>query len=250
MRRPLIPLLVVLLAACGGSAPGTRTPLTATVAGSFQEVDAALPDDPALEALVAPFRVRLDERLSEVLAQAEDRIVKARPEGALGALAADAMLAAARRRTDHPIDAALLNDGGLRAPIPRGPVTLASIYEVFPFENTLVLLQLTGVQMEALADQIAARGGHPVAGLTFRMEGREPDAIQVQVDGAAVEPGRTYWLVTADFVANGGDGFTTLEDPIAREDLGVLVRDAITEHVRELGTLRATPPGRIRMAGP
>ncbi|MEZ4417160.1 MAG: 5'-nucleotidase [Gemmatimonadota bacterium] len=249
MNRAWIPWLPALLLACSGPPAAAPRPAEVGVAVSFRAIGDSLRPAADVQRMVEPYRTRVAAAVSEVLATAEDRIVKARPEGALGALVADAVLESARSLSTHPVDAALVNDGALRAPIPAGPVTVGSIFEVMPFENTITLLELTGVQMEALADEIAEGGGDPVAGMTFDLHGPELDAQDLRIDGTPVEPGRTYWVAVPDFLAGGGGSFRTLLDPITREDLPFLVRDAITQHVTRLGRLSDARPGRIRVTG-
>jgi len=248
MRTPRIALIAGVLAGCGGAAADEAgTDRSGEVTASFQVIDGTIEPDSALLADLAGYRTQVAARVAEVLAVAPERLVKARPESALGGLVADALLAAARARADHPVHLSMLNNGGLRAPIAAGDVTAGSIYELMPFENALTVVQLPGSKVLELADQIASRGGEPIAGFSFGIAGPDGGARDVRVDGDPVEPQRMYWLATADFIANGGGGFGALAEPLARQDFDLLVREAIIAHVRELGRLSDRAPGRIRL---
>ncbi len=246
MKLPLIPLTALFLASCGGPPQvGGPEPASHRVGVSFWGIDADIEQDSALISELAPYRVRVSAEVGSVLASASSRLVKARPESALGALVADALLAAGRQAVDHPVHTALLNHGGLRAPLPAGDVTMGAIYELMPFENRVTLVQLSGARFLELADQIASHGGEPIAGFTLVIDGPDGNARDVRVAGGVVEPDDTVWLATADFVADGGGGFGALREPLARADLDLLVRDAIASHVERLGNLVDETPRRL-----
>jgi 2',3'-cyclic-nucleotide 2'-phosphodiesterase (5'-nucleotidase family) len=207
----------------------------------------SITDDPAIEALVAPFRERMGEEIRQVIGETEGPLAKAVPEGTLGNFAADAMLWAARRASSDPVHIAMTNNGGLRVPIAPGPVTVGQMYELMPFENMLCILTLSGSQVQELADGLAAMRGEPIAGFTFRIEseGGRRVARDILVDGEELEPNTEYRIVTNDYLANGGGNLTPIHHPLAREDLPVLLRDAFIDYVKEKGTIWIELEGRI-----
>jgi 2',3'-cyclic-nucleotide 2'-phosphodiesterase (5'-nucleotidase family) len=214
---------------------------------TFTPLTDAVGDDPQLLSLVAPFRARLETRIGEVIGEASGILVKSWPEGSLGNFAADAVLHAARARMDESVEMALVNNGGLRIPIPEGPITVGRIFELMPFENMVTVLSLEGSQVEALAQEIARRGGEPVAGLSFHIDtgGEDMTATNLRVGGEEVEPDRLYRLATSDYLANGGDEMTTLTRPMERLDLDLLIRDALIQYVREKGIIHPILEGRV-----
>lgn len=137
-------------------------------------------------------------------------------------------VAEAYRRASKLADIALQNGGGIRTALAKGEVTFDSAYTVLPFTNVLVELPLNGRQIvdtleEAVAnylDRGSSDGSHPyAAGLRWdldlskprgqrfsRLEVKRKDLDQWQ----ALEPDRTYTVVTSDFLAGGGDGYATL----------------------------------------
>jgi 2',3'-cyclic-nucleotide 2'-phosphodiesterase (5'-nucleotidase family) len=121
------------------------------------------------------------------------------------------------------VDAAILNNGGLRVPLNQGPVTVGRVYELMPFDNALVILELSGTQLMRLADELAAFGGEPVSGIRFRIEDGKAADLLVGVD--AVDPERVYRVATHTFLADGGGDFPTLWTPVSREDYPVMMRE-------------------------
>jgi len=193
-----------------------------------------------------------------VLAYCPANMRTGRPEGALGNLIADFVLARAKLGSRVPADACVINNGGLRVPWSEGPITLGLVFEVMPFDNDLVVLRLTSEQVRRLADEIAARGGEPVAGMGFVIQGER--AMGLEVAGAPVVADRDYWIATSDYLADGGGGMPTLWDAQERVSLGILIRDIIADAVRASGerggdaaadrpgTLPMPEMGRIREA--
>ncbi|MFD5285584.1 bifunctional metallophosphatase/5'-nucleotidase [Streptomyces rubrogriseus] len=150
-------------------------------------------------------------------------------ESPLGDLIADAQFAYGRAQ-DPETDLALMNPGGIRAPITYtasgaegdGVVTYAEGFTVQPFANTVNLKDYTGAQLiQVLKEQVS--GPNEAApkilqvssGLTYTLDLTRSGADRVVTDsirlnGAAIDPTATYRVASNSFLAGGGDGFTTL----------------------------------------
>ncbi|MEZ4701508.1 MAG: 5'-nucleotidase C-terminal domain-containing protein [Rhodothermales bacterium] len=246
MSRLLTLIALLVLAGCRATQPGPAAPEALAIAEpvvTFTPIGDSLADDPAMEALVAPYRAQLQSKVNEVIGEATALFEKAQPEGPLGNLAADAMLADVQQWTSRPVDLALTNNGGLRVPINPGPITVGVIYELMPFDNMLSVVDLTGVMVDSLAQQLARMGGEPIAGFTFAI--RDRAATDIRVAGAPLDPARTYRLVTSDYLANGGGDMPALWSPAGREDLGVLLRDSYIRYIKDKGTIRPSKDGRV-----
>ncbi len=205
--------------------------------------------DSAIDALVAPFRAELVARTSAVIGNATGEFAKADPEGTLDNLVADAMLWSANAVHNEVIVVAMGNDGGLRAPINEGPITIAEIFELMPFENRVAVLQFSGFQIDSLSQQIARTGGEPVAGLTLTIAGSPAVARDIRIAGQPLDPNALYRVAVADYLANGGGFWPQLWTPLDREDLDLLIRDGIERYIREMGTITPKLDGRIRIEG-
>jgi len=247
--RPLLLALLLALGACAGpqhaEAPAPLAPALTPSSITHAVVDPGQAADPALEAMVAPYRAELEATMSEVLATAAFEITRdGAYESTLGNLAADAMLAEAERATGEAFDLAVGNKGGLRVPLAAGPVTLGHVFELMPFDNYLVTMTMSGVQVDSLAQQLVRAGGEPVAGLSLRAaDGRATD---VEVWGRPLDRSATYRVVTHNFLAFGGGDLPALWEPLEAEELAVPLRDAFVAHFRRLGTLAPRVEGRIR----
>ncbi len=214
---------------------------------SFTVLQDAIQDDPGIESLVAPYRGRMGQEIRQRIGETTGMLSKALPEGTLGNFATDAMLWAANREVEDPVHMALTNNGGLRIPIGPGPITVGQMYELMPFENMLSILVLTGHQVEALCNELADRRGAPVAGLSFRIESRGDERVarDILIGGHPLVLDAEYSLATNDYMANGGDSYSSLMDPVARRDLPVLLRDAFIDFVKHVGVIEPRLEGRI-----
>ncbi|HIF06385.1 MAG TPA: hypothetical protein EYQ64_05380 [Gemmatimonadetes bacterium] len=129
-------------------------------------------------------------------------------------------------------DVALMNFGGVRAPLPAGPVTYGMLYSVMPFGNELWRLTISGSELLRLLEQTL--GGVSVSGVQIRVYG-DPDAgnriASAHVGGQPIADGDTYSLAVSNFLAEGGDGLSILTD-LPREDIGVTTLDALIWHLQ------------------
>ncbi len=166
---------------------------------------------------------------------------------------AEAFLAASKRA-----HFALQNAGGVRIPVPAGTLSMNTAFTLLPFTNVLVELELTGAQMvAALEDAVSnhldnaqSNGSHPyAAGLRWDLDlsqakGRRFSNVQVKdrSTGAwsAIDPAKTYVLVTNDFAAAGKDGYTTLGTVYstgAYVNTYLLYTQTFADHVIARGTI-------------
>jgi 2',3'-cyclic-nucleotide 2'-phosphodiesterase (5'-nucleotidase family) len=175
-------------------------------------------------------------KMDGVIGETEVALEKAQPEGLLGNFVTDACLNISAKYyypEDYgKIDFCFLNNGGLRAALPQGKITLKNIFEVMPFENALTVLTLNGETLEKLFNLIAMKGGVPVSGL--KMQIKDTVAVNVKIQDMTFDTGRTYRMLTSDYLANGGDGLFFLSDAVNREDLNLKVRDALIEYISNL----------------
>jgi 2',3'-cyclic-nucleotide 2'-phosphodiesterase (5'-nucleotidase family) len=208
--------------------------------------------DPGIEAQIRPYRDSLKAQMSQKLCIASEAMFAGRPESLLGNFVCDLVLSDSKSYCQvnypkiHP-DVCYMNKGGFRAPIPKGAVTVKNIFELMPFENEVVMLKLKGSDLRRLMNHMAKRGGECEAGMRFGI--RKDKAIKCRIDGLPMDNDKAYWLVTTDYLADGGDSNSPLAKKLQRINTGIKLRDMIIAHMRELGeqgkTANAKLDGRI-----
>jgi len=139
------------------------------------------------------------------------------------------LVAEAFRLRSFESDIAIQNAGGVRIDIPQGDLTIATAYELLPFSNTIVNLEMTGAEIkdtieEAIAfsiDPDGSSGAYPyVAGMTFDVDLNAADGSRAtnmmirrngETEFGSLDLEATYTVATNNFIADGGDNYATFE---------------------------------------
>ncbi len=190
--------------------------------------------------------------MTEVLCISPEALYGGRPESKLTNLFSDLTLEESNRfcAENYPkikMDVSMINRGGLRTTLPKGEIKTMTMFEMMPFENEIVFLKLKGTVMLEFVDHMASRGGEGVSGLRFGI--KNDKALNPEIGGRPIDPNQDYWLVTSDYIANGGDGSEILAKSIDRIDTGIKARDMFIQYFKRLGkegkTVTAKTDGRI-----
>lgn len=197
------------------------------------EETANIESSPEIEALISPYKKEMEKEMNQVIGTCEKELIKAIPESTLGNWTADLIHKKCEEYYGKPIDFALVNYGGMRIlSLPVGPITKSNIFELMPFENALVVLNVDAETIEKLFIRLAEYGGWPVSHqVRFKIKNGKP--IDILINGKPIDKNKMYKIALPDFVANGGDKCFFFRGK-KQELLGKLFRDAIMEHVIEL----------------
>ncbi len=184
--------------------------------------------------MLRPYADSVNKSMNDVVAVAAMELEKKQPEGTLGNVLADAMLAKAAEKYHAKVDAAFINFGGIRIPsIPKGNITRGKIFELSPFDNIIVLQHLNGKVFQQFLDHISGRGGWPAAGISWQIKNKK--AVNVKVNGQALDESATYTVAYVDYVANGGDDCSMLK-VLPQINNGSLFREAVIEYFASLNS--------------
>jgi 2',3'-cyclic-nucleotide 2'-phosphodiesterase (5'-nucleotidase family) len=152
----------------------------------------------------------------------------------LGNLMADAL------RVSTGAHASLVNNGAIRRAMPEGAVTYGMLYELQPFQNELVTVEVTGAQLRAGLENGLDDRGRPtahVSGMEVVYDPQAPSGARVRTirltDGRTVADEDVITLGLTDFVALGGDRYTSwVGAPMSRT--GLVDVDALADFLRTL----------------
>jgi 2',3'-cyclic-nucleotide 2'-phosphodiesterase (5'-nucleotidase family) len=113
------------------------------------------------------------------------------------------------------------------------------IFELLPFENALVTLDLTGEQLLKLAQMIVARHeAQSGARLVYKTNAdRTWELLSAKLRDATgekdIDPKATYTIVTIDYLYRvGGSTYGILQEGKNMKELGITLRDALLNYVR------------------
>jgi len=180
-------------------------------------------------------------------------------ESNMGDIVTDSMLWKADEYDDGElngsVDMAFTNPGGLRADIliPDGSslpytVTWGQTFDVLPFGNILYMMDLTGAQIQDLLDQSATlyKGILQTSGASWYWYNdcgcNAPTAwgaYGITVGGAPLERDQVYRVVTNDFLAGGGDGWSTFAAGSNRWNTYYDMQQAFVEYIGMLDVIDA-----------
>ncbi len=237
-------------------------------------IKSAITPDAAIDTMLAPYRMQLSAQLDGGIGIASDIFprganIERLGEVAIGNLAADAI------RVKYGAQLAMVNGGGIRAPLPStyapantmlrrtsagyasGPpydLVVGDAYAVFPFGNAVVTRTVTGTQLwtameHGIGSLPGANGKFPqISGFGFTYSLMAPVGARItemHLTGGAPIPKdqTTFTLALPDFTNSGGDGYTMFVDGqgVSRD----LQADVFAEYIQTQMTIMPTIEGRI-----
>ncbi len=199
-------------------------------------------EDPAVLETLKVFSSEVDKEMSAVIGQSAADLggSPAGLDSGIGNWFTDAM----RRQSGS--DVAIQNTAGIRSELRKGDIRIRDVFQVMPFENTLVKLTMTGDQLKRLmADNL--RGGFSklqISGMkvSFRKTEKGPADIKLERNGAEIKPEEKFTVATNNYLTTGGTGGKTFAEAEKSEDTMLPIRDLLIKDVKEL-SIKAAPEG-------
>lgn len=241
-KRLFFQHFVIFLTFCIISSCQTTTLFVKKVEAKQVKINEGIANTVAIENFIKPYRDKVDKDMNTVLSVATKIFNKSgKWQSPMGNLLSDATLLQAniifQKRENKNIDICLLNHGGIRANINKGNVTVRTAFEVMPFENTTIVLELTGTQVEEMANYIIAeKKPHPLAGMTFKINTINK-ATAIFVQGLPLDKQKTYYVATSDYLATGGDDMTFFKNASASYDLDYKLRNVLIDYFKTVPQL-------------
>ena len=245
----------------------TRTAILAAIDAN-DSID-SLDEDPAALALLDNYKPGVDAMQTEVIAKAGDNLYHTRipftdqlnsgvpfPFGSyIAPHVAESMLWKVNQGGTKNADLALKGGGGVRINVPAGDISVGEAYELLPFANTLVVVELTGAEVkEAIQSGVTSAvsglstGAYPyVAGARYTVDAltnpQPPVVTSVEIKNdddsySAIDESGTYHIVVDSYVAGGGDYYSVIGDATGyRYDTGFVDVEAFMDYAQAQGTL-------------
>jgi 2',3'-cyclic-nucleotide 2'-phosphodiesterase (5'-nucleotidase family) len=243
VRAPVctIALLMVFAVPALGQATAIQpcTPTTNPPRARLLTVDDSVPADPDVEKIIAPYTERVRE-LSKVIGRLEGGLAKTGVgAGSLGNFVSDGMRAQAKAKLGKPVVLAIMNSGGLRKnDIAAGELRASDIFELLPFENALIALDVTGEQLTKIL-QVATRDAQSGARIHFKYNDRDrPEFISGKLidengNEQEIDPNKLYTIVSIDYLLRLNSGaYALLKEAKNKTPLNLTIRDAVMNYVK------------------
>lgn len=199
--------------------------------------------DSQIDNFIKPYREHINKDLDSILAYCPVTLDKSdgKWQTTIGNLMADVTLQRGNivflAREKKEINLCILNNGGIRAMLPKGNVTTRTAFEIMPFENGLVVVALKGEQILEMVDYfIATKKPHPLSGITFTIS-KDNIAKNILVQGKPVEKDAIYYVATNDYLSNGGDNMNFFKKGVQTYDLDYKLRNVLIDYFKEVDTI-------------
>jgi 5'-nucleotidase len=208
-------------------------------------IDDSIPEDPKIAGLLQEYQDILDDALNidQVLGYAEEQLNRYGSTGGdsmLGNFTAEAMRAFPGVETEI----ALTNTLGIRSDIPVGDITIDTLFNTMPFDNTITTMFLSGREIQETLDFATARSSErgcqsqiQVAGIAFTMDCNAQVAVDILINGVPLDQNGVYEMATNNYIAHGGSGFEMLQRNTTQVDTGISIRDVVQNEIIQRSTL-------------
>jgi len=190
--------------------PATRKVMAAQRSDELVAIAAGkVKADPDIATIVEERRADGEKYTSRLVGKTVAALDNPREECGLGNLITDAFVEYGRQQ-GWKTDVAFYNMGGVRAPLPAGDISYGRLYQVLPFTNTIVSLDLTGAVLREVLEAASGSAGRlHIGGGTWSYRFSNPAGQRVltaAVGGQPIDPARIYHVATIDYLLLGGDG--------------------------------------------
>jgi len=143
------------------------------------------------------------------------------------------------KRTGKKIDFVLLNHGGIRSIISKGNVSSRTAYEIMPFENNIVVVQLKGTTILELIDYlINFNKPHPIAGIQVVLN-NDNSLNRATIGNDAIDANKIYTVATSDYLVKGGDNMVFFKNAISITSIDYKIRTALIDYFIRIDTLHS-----------
>ncbi|MFZ9661127.1 MAG: 5'-nucleotidase C-terminal domain-containing protein [Chitinophagaceae bacterium] len=194
-------------------------------------IDSTYKPDSLMQAYLYPFRDSMDKEMKEIVGQTEVRLDSKRPYTSLGNFMTDAFLNQAKVKFDSTADFSIINFGNFRRPsIEIGPITKSVIFELMPFDNSMVLVKANGKMLKRYLEEMMVEGGG-LSGAELWFTGKTLKKVFIQ--GLDIDSAKQYTLVSFDYAASN-PAKAWFFSQAERKDYNYLIRDALLDHVRSI----------------
>jgi 5'-nucleotidase len=214
---------------------------TASIVTTFADAGPGLTPDADVAALTKAAEDMVAPLVNQVIgdaASAMNRTENSAGEQVLGNFIADA------QRVEMGVDFAFMNPGGIRADLAAGTVTWGELFNIQPFGNSMVKMNLTGAQVDALLEQQIFVPLPPAAGnrflscsgLTYTWDAAAAAGNRVsdiRKNGVVLDPNTAYTVACNSFLSTGGDGFTVFNQGTNKVG-GPVDLDALIAYIKSL----------------
>jgi len=213
--------------------------------GYLATVDSdALVGDTAVQTKLDQFEARYPQIFEPVGTLSQRLNRRYNTESDLGNLFADIV----REQTGASVG--LMPSGALRKDLAAGTIALIDLLDVFPFEDRMASMEMTGAVLQQVIEQGLSlqRGMLQVSGMRvhYNLENPVGERItEIWVGDSPLEPTAIYKVGTVEILARGGDAYVQAREGKVLSMSGGLFSDAVMAWVRQQQQVNLPSRGRL-----
>ena len=143
------------------------------------------------------------------------------------------------------IDIVLLNNGGIRSIISKGDISEKTAFELMPFENRIVVLELNGKSINKMIDYLRlVKLQHPIRGLQIKLN-NDYSLNDVNINEEKININKKYYVATTDYLLDGGDKMYFLGETTKTIDINYKMRDVLIDYFKKNDTIKLATDNRF-----
>ena len=230
------------------------------VNSSIIDIDKNILEEEFEEIELSKYRDSISKEMDKVINHCSIAMEVGCPEGLLGNFISDLAILYIRKNfpeNEFNPDFCILNNGGFRSTLNEGPITIGDIFQIMPFDNHLLILEIKGKEMNDLikyikdksTTNISRKSGVPLSGIRLKISGDK--VSRCMVSNKMYDPLKTYRILTTNYLASGGDDMVFLKNCKTLFNTKLLLRDVIIRYIEELGknniNINAQFDGRVQV---
>ncbi|QTV05462.1 5'-nucleotidase C-terminal domain-containing protein [Faecalibacter bovis] len=238
-KNNILAISMILLTSCSSSylqlAPQYKPNTT---------INSDIESDQEIVSIINPYKEELKAKMDRVLAYSPIDLHKNGYSSPLCNLVADVTFESIQdiytKQNKGKIDAILLNHGGIRRTFTAGNLTVGNVFELAPFDNEILVLDLKGETIKEMVDfYFKQTVAHPVAGITAT------STEDIKIGGQPLDLNKVYKVVTSDYLSTGGDNMFFFTKALNKDILNIKQRDILLDYFEKIDTVQVNTNKRI-----
>ena len=150
-----------------------------------------------------------------------------------------------KKTNKEDIDIVLLNNGGIRSIISKGPISEKTAFELMPFENSIVIVKLNGESLQKMIKYlIKVKQPHPIRGLDIILN-KDYSLKSLLINNEEFDSEKFYYVATTDYLLGGGDKMYFLAESKETTVLDYKMRDVLINYFKKIDTLKLSTDNRF-----
>lgn len=194
-------------------------------------------DNPQLQKELKKSKKKLEKKTNVVIGYCPETMVSEMPQSPLSNFLTDILVEIGneycQKKHKEAVDFSLLNFGGIRSSLQAGDITIGNIFEIAPFENSLVIADIKGSEVRKIFQRFKVKKCEPYS-QQVSIQYAGDYFYKALINGQEIDNDKIYRMITLDFIVTGGDDILKDIEISHVENTGIVLRDAYINHIKKM----------------